>query len=259
MFNLSLKNIPMRKLTYLPALLATLMACNNKTTHTGTDSTAAAGPTPTTVAVHITGTYQGTLPCADCPGMDYQISLFDDHTFTELVAYQGRGQGIAYTEKGTWQQINDSIVRIQKKTDSSSFLAAENKLLLLDRQGKRIEGALASNYVLKPVEGGDRRTILAQKASAGVSFTASGNEPFWSLDLEKSKLRFHTASGDSILANLPAAQPNTDTLKVYTTPQITVSIRNTMCSDDMSGLMRPNTVEIKVKDQTYHGCGEYIK
>ncbi|MBC9931435.1 copper resistance protein NlpE N-terminal domain-containing protein [Chitinophaga qingshengii] len=252
----------MRTLIGLSALFAVLTACNNHpTTQTGTDSATGGTTTPkaTTTATHITGTYQGTLPCADCPGMDYQISLFDDHTFTELVSYQGRGQGIAYTEKGTWQQINDSIVSIKKKTDSSSFLASENKLLVLDKQGKRIEGALASNYVLKPVEGGDRRDILARKASDGVTFTANGNEPFWSLDVEARKIKFYTAAGDSVLATLPAARPNTDTLKVYTTPQLTVSIRNVMCTDDMSGLMRPNTVEVKVKDQTYHGCGEYVK
>ncbi|NML36402.1 hypothetical protein HHL17_04270 [Chitinophaga sp. G-6-1-13] len=250
----------MRKLICLTTLFAALMACNNnQTSQTTTDSTAAGKQTPAAITTHITGTYQGTLPCADCPGMDYQISLFDDHTFTELVSYQGRGQGIAFTEKGTWQQINDSIVSIKKKTDSSSFLASDSKLLVLDKQGKRIEGALASNYVLKPVEGGDRRDLLAQKAGAGITFTATGNEPFWSLDLEARKILFHTASGDSVVAPLPAPRPNTDTLKVYTTPQLTVTIRNTMCTDDMSGLMRPNSVEVKTKEQTYHGCGEYLK
>ncbi|MBC9911189.1 copper resistance protein NlpE N-terminal domain-containing protein [Chitinophaga varians] len=250
----------MRKLICFTTLFAVLMACNNhQNTQSTTDSTTAGKQTPVATAPHITGTYQGTLPCADCPGMDYQISLFDDHTFTELVSYQGRGQGIAFTEKGTWQQINDSIVSIKKKTDSSSFLASDSKLLVLDKQGKRIEGALASNYVLKPVEGGDRRDLLAQKAGAGITFTANGNEPFWSLDLEARKISFHTASGDSIVAALPAAKPNTDTLKVYTTPQLTVSIRNVMCTDDMSGLMRPNSVEVKTKEQTYHGCGEYLK
>lgn len=250
----------MRTLICLTTLFAALMACNN---HPGpqnsTDSTTAGKQTPAAITPHITGTYQGTLPCADCPGMDYQISLFDDHTFTELISYQGRGQGIAFTEKGTWQQINDSIVSIKKKTDSSSFLSSDSKLLVLDKQGKRIEGALASNYVLKPVEGGDRRNLLAQKAGAGITFTANGNEPFWSLDLEARKIVFHTASGDSISAALPAARPNTDTLKVYTTPQLTLTIRNTMCTDDMSGLMRPNSVEVKTKEQTYHGCGEYLK
>ncbi|WP_160712365.1 copper resistance protein NlpE N-terminal domain-containing protein [Chitinophaga solisilvae] len=249
----------MRKLIYLPTLIAVLAACNNSGKQPGTDSTGTITPSAPGNAIHLTGTYQGTIPCADCPGTDYQVSLFDDHTFTELMAYQGRGQGIAYTETGSWKQINDSVVMLQKKEDSSSFLASDGKLLLLDREGKRIEGALASNYVLKPVEGGDRRDIFAQKTAAGINFTANGNEPFWSLDLDKKNIIFQSMGGDTIKVALPAPNPNTDTLKTYTTPQITISIRNKVCSDDMSGLMHPNAVEVKVKEQQFHGCGQYLK
>lgn len=238
----------------LPVLLAVLAACNNNTADHHAQNTPKNTPAP-----HITGTYQGTLPCADCPGMDYQISLYDDHTFSELVAYQGRGQEVAAVEIGTWQQTSDSTVMIHKKTDSSSFLAAEGKLLLLDTKGKRIEGVLASNYVLKPVEGGDRRALLAAKLKSGVRFTANGNEPGWELDIDNRKIYFHTMNGDSLQATLPPPHPNSDTLKVYTTPKITLSIRNTVCSDDMSGIMRPNTVQVQVKEKTYQGCGEFLK
>jgi len=249
----------MKKSILLPIFLALAAACNNNPPASQTDSTLQKpAPGPSTAA-HITGTYQGTLPCADCPGMDYQVSLYDDHTFSELVAYQGRGQGIATVVSGTWKQTSDSTVMIQKKNDSSSFLASEGKLLLLDTKGKRIEGVLASNYVLKPVEGGDRRQLLADKAKAGIRFTANGNEPFWSLDLDNKKINFRTAAGDSLQSTLPPAKPNTDTLKVYTTPGITISIRNTMCTDDMSGFMRANTVQVQIKDKTYQGCGEYLK
>jgi uncharacterized lipoprotein NlpE involved in copper resistance len=249
----------MNKSILLPVLMAAMAACNNNTPANQTDSTLQNITPGTPAVIHITGTYQGTLPCADCPGMDYQVSLYDDHTFSQLVAYQGRGQGIATVETGTWKQTSDSTVMLQKKTDSSSFLAAEGKLLLLDTKGKRIEGVLASNYLLKPVEGGDRRQLLAEKGKTGIRFTANGNEPGWSLDLDNKKISFHTMNGDSVQASLPPARPNTDTLKVYTTPGITVSIRNNVCSDDMSGLMRPNTVQVQVKDKTYQGCGEYLK
>lgn len=249
----------MKKSLLLPVLLAVITACNNTPAPSQTDSTLQSATPGTSRPAPVTGTYQGTLPCADCPGMDYQVSLYDDHTFSELVAYQGRGQGVATVATGTWKQTSDSTVMIQKKTDSSSFLAAEGKLLLLDTKGKRMEGVLASNYILKPVEGGDRRQRLAEKSKAGIRFTANGNEPGWSLDLDKKKISFHTMNGDSVQTTLPPARPDTDTLKVYTTPGITVSIRNTMCADDMSGLMRPNTVQVQIKDKSYHGCGEYLK
>ncbi|PSL49546.1 putative membrane protein [Chitinophaga niastensis] len=246
----------MRTLILLSFLLATMAACNNNTSGNQAGSITRK-TTPATT--HITGTYQGTLPCADCPGMDFQVSLYDDHTFSELVSYQGRGQGIAEVENGTWKQVNDSTILLEKKKDTSYFLASEGRLLLLDTQGKRIEGVLASNYILKPIEGGDRRPMLAKKEKAGVKFTASGNEPFWDLEIDDKNIHFRTVNGDSLQATLPTAQPNTDSLKVFTAPNITVSIRNTVCSDDMSGLMRPITVQVQIKGKTYSGCGEYLK
>ena len=253
----------MKKKFIFPVLLIMIAACNSNQppasqadstlSNTGTDTVTTATPAPP-----VAGTYQGTLPCADCPGMDYQLSLYSNHSFSELVAYRGRGQGIASVDTGHWKQATDSTVILEKKKDSSSFLLAEGKLLVLDAKGNRIGGVLASNYVLKPVEGGDRRALLAEKAKASIRFTANGNEPGWTLDLDKKKIYFHTMNNDSLQVSLPAARPNTDTLKVYTTKDITVSIRNTMCIDDMSGLMRPNTVQVQVKDKTYQGCGEYI-
>lgn len=76
----------MKKSILLPVLMAAMAACNNNAPANQTDSTLQNTTSGTPAVIHITGTYQGTLPCADCPGMDYQVSLYDDHTFSELVA-----------------------------------------------------------------------------------------------------------------------------------------------------------------------------
>ncbi|WP_167014508.1 copper resistance protein NlpE N-terminal domain-containing protein [Chitinophaga sp. Cy-1792] len=247
----------MHKILLFSVLLATMAGCNNNNTQEKqTEIRDNAGKSAQT---HLTGTYQGTLPCADCPGMDYQISLYDDHTYSELKSYQGRGLNVAYVETGTWKAVNDSVAMLEQKMDSTSFLASEGKLVLLDKAGKRVEGVLASNYELKPIEGGDIRKLLSDKKTNGVNFYASGNEPFWSLELDKKNIRFKTANGDSIYVPLPGLTMNTDTLKIYKTKDITINIRNTACSDDMSGFMRPNTVQLTIGDKTYSGCGQFIK
>ena len=250
----------MRGLLFFITLTMAFAACNNnnKTAREQQDSIRIHQTAPGQTT-KLAGTYQGTLPCADCPGIDYQISLYDDHTYSELTAYQGRGENIATVETGTWRAVNDSIAMLEKKNDSVSFVAAENKLILLDKAGKRIEGMLASNYILKPVEGGDRRQLLADKKTQGVTFYANGNEPFWQLELDKKNIRFKTPGGDSIYTPLPAPALNTDSLKVYKGKGITINIRPTACADDMTGYMRPNTVQLQVGDKTYSGCGEFIK
>ncbi|SHL86417.1 NlpE N-terminal domain-containing protein [Chitinophaga jiangningensis] len=249
----------MRGLLFLPTLALAFAACNNNNAAREQQDSIRINKAAPGQTTKLAGTYQGTLPCADCPGIDYQISLYDDSTYSELTAYQGRGENIATVETGTWRAINDSIAMLVKKNDSVSFVASEHKLILLDKAGKRIEGMLASNYILKPVEGGDRRTLLADKKTQGVTFYANGNEPFWSLELDKKNIRFKTVGGDSIYTPLPGLSINTDTLKVYKGKGITINIRPTTCADDMSGYLRPNTVQLEVGDKTYSGCGEFIK
>lgn len=247
----------MKKILLLIGLFS-LPACNSQTANNGADSSNTTSQHPVGQPPKLTGTFQGTLPCADCPGINYQVTLFDDHTYSELTAYQGRGMNLATVEKGTWKQLSDSTVLIQRKKDSSSFLLSDGHLLLLDPKGRRIEGVLASNYVLNAIEGGDKRKLYEQKRQEGIEFTANGNEPGWTLDIDRKQITFRDMNGEEIQTALPAPKPNLDTLKVYTTPKITVSIRNTLCTDDMSGIMRPNTVQINIKDKVFQGCGEYL-
>lgn len=214
--------------------------------------------TTTDTSTPVTGSYQGTLPCADCPGIDYQISLYEDSTYQAITSYQGRGNNIAETTTGKWTQAADTIL-VQDGKTLRRFLAAPHQLTQLDGEGQVITGALASYYILKHVEGGGNRAYLQEKARTGVSFVANGNEPGWSLEINKKQLVFRTMNGDSLLTPLPVAHPNTDTLKTYASGKLKVSIRNTMCMDDMSGFMYPFTVEVEANDKTFRGCGQYIK
>lgn len=45
------------------------------------------------------GTFSGTLPCADCPGLDTSLQISDDGTFTLTETRQDRG---ATETRGTW-------------------------------------------------------------------------------------------------------------------------------------------------------------
>lgn len=249
------------------ALLGILSACGGGNKQPAVDSTAASvSDSPyaniSSPAAKVAGSYQGTLPCADCPGIDYQISLYDNSRYEELMVYRDRNNNRASIDTGMWKLENDSIIILARR-EKQKFLFEDGKLYQLDQEGKRITGALADNYILRPVEGGGNREHLEAKAKAGVDFVASGNEPFWSLEIDlKKKMTFRTMNGDSLLTPLPPPRPNTDSLKVYSAKteagQLTVTLRNSACSDDMSGFMRPYTVEVKMKEQIYRGCGTYL-
>jgi len=245
-----------------------LSACGSGARQETTDSTLTANidaPGNNSSTGKVVGSYQGTLPCADCPGIDLQLSLYGDHHYKQLMVYRERNDNQAMVDTGSWQLEHDTIVRLTGKKDEQGqqFLLADGKLYQLDKAGQRVTGALADNFILRPVEGGGDRTRMQAKAAAGIEFLAAGNEPFWTLELDHQKtIYFHTANGDSLRLPVPRPKPDTDTLKVYMTKnektEFTLTIHSRACTDDMTGFMRPYKVEVQMNDRMYMGCGEYL-
>jgi len=96
------------------------------------------------------GTYRGTLPCADCPGIKTEITLLADGSYRLGSFYQERSQ-VAKRDSGSFSWNADGN-RILLNNDSSwQFLVGENRLFKLDLNGVRISGALADACALSRV------------------------------------------------------------------------------------------------------------
>jgi len=96
------------------------------------------------------GTYAGILPAADSPGINVQITLRADQSFTIVYNYIDK-QGIA-TESGTfsWDEAGN-IITLKHTTFPPYYRVGENHLLQLDLKGKKITGNLADQYMLKKI------------------------------------------------------------------------------------------------------------
>lgn len=93
-------------------------------------------------------TFMGTLPCADCPGIRYQLNLLANHTFISRMTYEDRNSSLR--EDGSWQLANDGkvlVLQTKKQTREQFALLDEQTLRMLDRDGNEIESKL--NYDLK--------------------------------------------------------------------------------------------------------------
>ena len=90
------------------------------------------------------GSFEGTVPCADCPGIDTTLELFADGTARLDEQYRDRkpepGQG------GTWT-VEERGKRIRFDPDSKAAedrvyaVASNDELRMLDRDGNPISGA----------------------------------------------------------------------------------------------------------------------
>ncbi|MFC3902656.1 Uncharacterized lipoprotein NlpE involved in copper resistance [Acinetobacter marinus] len=98
------------------------------------------------------GTYEGTLPCADCNGIRTELTLNSNKTYRIAETYLGRGkgEGASYVTNGTFNfdNRNTSIIVLDKKADARQYFIAENKVYALDSFGEKITGDFESMYIL---------------------------------------------------------------------------------------------------------------
>jgi uncharacterized lipoprotein NlpE involved in copper resistance len=94
------------------------------------------------------GTYEGTIPCADCPGIKTVIVLNDDETFQITSEYLDRDLKVEDSGKFMWHD-NGSVVHLKGKETDIKLKVGENQLFHLDQEGNVITGQLAENYIYK--------------------------------------------------------------------------------------------------------------
>jgi heat shock protein HslJ len=97
------------------------------------------------------GIYKGITPCADCEGIETEITLKKDLTFVIQTKYLGKGDDAkVFEEKGNfvWDKTGGIVLLQGIKGKPSQYKVGENKLIQLDMEGKAIIGQLADKYVL---------------------------------------------------------------------------------------------------------------
>ena len=89
-------------------------------------------------------TFTGTLPCADCPGIDYHLNLLPEQTFILRMNYRDRPGG-PYDDVGRWLISSDGEqLLLQGGRDAPLRFSIESPdaLRLMSSSGERIESAL---------------------------------------------------------------------------------------------------------------------
>lgn len=150
------------KLSVLFSCLAaiSLSACNQtskNSQHTVADS--AVNETAAVDTVHTSqnsldwaGTYEATIPCADCEGIKTNITLKNDNTFAIVSEYINKNTKVEDNGKVMWHD-NGSVVHLTGKETNMKLKVGENRLIGLDQEGHEIEGPNAHLYVYNKVEG----------------------------------------------------------------------------------------------------------
>lgn len=107
------------------------------------------------------GVYRGVLPCADCEGIQTMIHLKNDLTYIKSTQYLGKSSELLiqngsfqWNKEGTiitlmpWEKEDIQETTSAKPSANQLFLVGENQIVLLDDNGKRVQGPLEKNYIL---------------------------------------------------------------------------------------------------------------
>lgn len=95
------------------------------------------------------GTYEGTLPCADCDGVKTTLKINDDTTYGLRSEYLGKKDGVM-EESGVYRTVGDVIELITPSSgDKTYYKYVDDAVILCDSTGKVADGKLVEHYVLK--------------------------------------------------------------------------------------------------------------
>ena len=210
------------------------------------------------------GPWQGTIPCADCPGINYQLTLQKDRTYEESSEYLGK-DAKPFLEKGTWLITEDSVVILTKPNGQTQFQFSNGNLVMLDQQGQPIASSTGNYRLSRPGTSSNNASKLEEKRKQGIDFVAMGNGSNWNLEIDLDKSITFSSPSEKI--KLTGGEPSEHKLPkgngmVYRakTDAGTLSVRvtNEPCTDKKSGKQLPYTVVVTANATDYNGCGKFL-
>ena len=143
----------MKKSFFVMAAAATMFAmglvsCGNKQNSENqeatTDTVVVAEPAP----APISGTFEGTLPCADCSGIKTELVISEDGKFKLTETYMAKKEKQFVSEGEIVRGEGGRFSLTDKDGTVRQYELTDNTIVVLDAEGKKAEGELADKYIL---------------------------------------------------------------------------------------------------------------
>ena len=100
------------------------------------------------IATMLEGNYKGTIPCADCEGIEIDLYLSDEFTYELRKSYKGK-PGNENVVSGGFTLQKDWVIHLDENAGEPSYFKRNgDQFMVLDKNGKVIPGDLGKSYVL---------------------------------------------------------------------------------------------------------------
>jgi len=136
----------------MAGIALTLAACGgkNKQPAANTDSTQVAGSDTAAIDTSYCGTYHGTLPAADCPGIKTVLTISSDSTYSLSSDYVGKKDG-QFVTSGVYHMRDGKLIELVTPSsgEKTYYKVKDSKsVVMTDSLGNEPEGETAKLYVL---------------------------------------------------------------------------------------------------------------
>ncbi len=170
--------------------------------------------------------------------------------------------------KGTFQyKRSGQLILSEPILGMNHLQVVDETLVLVDETGQRIQTDFPESYVLTR----EAPEEVLFNDTEDVFFRATGNEPFWMVEISPSgTIHFQALGPEEMNVNFPLVSQNPSEAGVYYMysgasgdGHIEVVANIADCLDDMSGEQKTNTVKVNIQltgqetPQAYSGCGAY--
>ncbi|MGX5915562.1 META domain-containing protein [Aliidiomarina sp. Khilg15.8] len=86
-------------------------------------------------------------------------------------------------------------------------------------------------------------------------FTARGNEPFWHLQVEDGQAKLRQPGENDVEFAVSTSRTDAGSVVRDAEGQLVAEISDRLCSDSMSGMQYPKSVQMTYQNEEYQGCG----
>jgi uncharacterized lipoprotein NlpE involved in copper resistance len=131
------------------------------------------------------GIYRGTLPCADCEGIDTVVTLRRDGSYLQQSRYLGKSKDVQ-TMRGDFVWSTDGRnITLKSGSGPVQYQVGEHQLILLDAQGQPVTGDMSKKYVLAQLPASSLEGTKWQLTALKETPIAAG-PPSWDITLQAS-------------------------------------------------------------------------
>lgn len=201
--------------------------------------------------------FQGSFPCSNCDEIVQTILFNSDHTFQQQNE-ENEGSEDYQKSYGNWSIKNDKIRLTAENKPPITLRIVNDTLYAINIHNIPVVDTGA--YKLTKQTLASSSSGLDKIRAKGVDFLGRGNEPFWSVEIDKGNaMKFKLADWETpVVAPLESFSETVDSTlyNLHTNKKNwSVTIYPHFCSDGMSPLLYQYKVKVVYNGIVYNGCG----